>query len=116
MALLLAGIGIYGVLACQVSQRRREIGLRMTLGAANSSIFNLVLREGGLIVAFGTAIGLAGAFVLRQAVQTQLYEVGAMDPRVNGVVAAVLVVVALIACLLPARRAATTDPMVALSE
>ncbi len=116
VALFLAGIGIYGVLAYQVSQRRREIGIRMALGAASSSIFTLVLREGGLIVAFGTAFGLAGAFVLRQSVQAQLYEVGAMDPRVVAMVAGVLIVVALVACLLPARRAAKTDPMFALSE
>lgn len=116
VALFLAGIGIYGVLAYQVSQRRREIGIRMALGAANSSIFTLVLREGGLIVALGTAVGLAGAFILRQTIQAQLYEVGAMDPRVVAIVAGVLIAVALIACLLPARRAAQTDPMIALSE
>lgn len=116
VALFLAGIGIYGVLAYQVSQRRREIGIRMALGAANSSIFTLVLREGGLIVALGTAFGLAGAFFMRQTIQAQLYEVGAMDVRVVAAVAGVLTVVALIACLLPARRAAKTDPMIALSE
>jgi predicted permease len=116
VALLLAGIGIYGVLAYQVSQRRREIGIRMALGAAGRSIFTLVLREGGMIVAFGTAFGLAGAFLMRQAIQAQLYEVGAMDPRVVAAVAGVLTVVALIACLLPARRAAKTDPMAALAE
>ena len=116
VALFLAGIGIYGVLAYQVSQRRREIGIRMALGAAHSSIFNLVLREGAMMVAFGTAFGLAGAFLLRQTIQAQLYEVGAMDARVVSAVAGVLTVVALVACLLPARRAAKTDPMVALSE
>lgn len=116
VALLLAGIGIYGVLAYQVSQRRREIGIRMALGAANSSIFTLVLREGGMIVAFGTAFGLAGAFLLRQTIQAQLYEVAAMDARVVAAVAAVLIVVALVACVMPARRAAKTDPMIALSE
>ncbi len=116
VALFLAGIGIYGVLAYQVSQRRREIGIRMALGAANSSIFTLVLREGGMIVAFGTAFGLAGAFVLRQTIQAQLYEVGAMDARIVAMVAGVLMAVALVACVLPARRAAKTDPMVALSE
>jgi len=116
VALFLAGIGIYGVLAYQVSQRRREIGIRMALGAANRSIFTLVLREGAMIVAFGAAFGLAGAFVLRQTIQAQLYEVGAMDPIVVATVASVLIAVALVACLLPARRAAKTDPMIALSE
>jgi len=116
VALFLAAIGIYGVLAYQVSQRRREIGIRMALGAASGSIFNLVLREGGMIVAFGTVSGIAGAYMLRQTIQAQLYEIGAMDVRVVSAVAAVLVVVALVACLLPARRAAKTDPMIALSE
>jgi len=116
VALLLAGIGIYGMLAYQVSQRRREIGIRMALGAANSSIFGLVLREGAMIVAFGTGFGLAGAFLLRQTIQAQLYETGAMDARIVSAVAGVLVAVALVACLLPARRAAKTDPMIALSE
>ena len=116
VALFLAAIGIYGVLAYQVSQRRREIGIRMALGAESSSIFNLVLKEGGLIVGLGAAFGLAGAFVLRQTLQAQLYETGAMDPRIVAAVAGMLIAVALIACVLPARRAAKTDPLVALSD
>jgi len=116
VALFLAAIGIYGVLAYQVSQRRREIGIRMALGAASGSIFTLVLREGGAIVAFGTVLGIGGAYLLRQTIQAQLYEVGAMDARIVGGVAVVLVVVALVASLLPARRAAKTDPMIALSD
>jgi predicted permease len=116
VALFLAGIGIYGVLAYQVSQRRREIGIRMALGAAHGSIFTLILREGAIIVVLGAVLGLAGAFVLRQTIQAQLYEVGAMDPFVVAMVAGVLLAVALVACLLPARRAAKTDPMIALSD
>ncbi|HEX6216154.1 MAG TPA: FtsX-like permease family protein, partial [Vicinamibacterales bacterium] len=116
VALFLAAIGIYGVLAYQVSQRRREIGIRMALGAASGSIFSLVLREGGLIVGLGATMGLVGAFVLRQTLQSQLYETGAMDPTVVAAVAAVLVAVAFIACVLPARRAAKTDPLIALSD
>ncbi len=116
VALLLAAIGIYGVLAYQVSQRRREIGIRMALGAASASIFSLVLREGGVIVGLGAALGLAGAFLLRQSLQSQLYETGAMDPAIVAAVAAVLILVALIACVLPARRAARTDPLIALSD
>ncbi len=116
VALLLAAIGIYGVLAYQVSQRRREIGIRMALGAASGSIFSLVLREGGLIVGLGAAFGLAGAFVLRRTLQAQLYETGAMDPLVVTAVAAILILVALVACVLPARRAAKTDPLIALSD
>ena len=116
VALFLAAIGIYGVLAYQVSQRRREIGIRMALGAASGSIFTLVLREGGVIVGAGAGLGLAGAFLLRRTLQSQLYETGAMDPRIVGSVAAMLAGVALIACLLPARRAAKTDPLDALSD
>jgi predicted permease len=115
VALFLAAIGIYGVLAYQVSQRSREIGIRMALGAATSSIFATVLREGAAMVLAGTVIGLGGAFLLRQTLQSQLYEIGAMDPRVIVSVAAVLVVVALAAILLPARRAAQTDPVHALT-
>ena len=116
VALFLAAIGIYGVLAYQVSQRRREIGIRMALGAESGSIFNLVLKEGGLIVGLGAVFGLAGAFVLRQSLQAQLYETGAMDPRVVASVAGMLIAVALVACVLPARRAAKTDPLIALSD
>jgi len=116
VALFLAAIGIYGVLAYQVSQRRREIGIRMALGAEATSIFNLVLREGGFIVGLGAVFGLGGAFLLRQTLQAQLYETGAMDPRVVATVAGALIAVALVACVLPARRAARTDPLIALSE
>jgi putative ABC transport system permease protein len=116
VALFLAAIGIYGVLAYQVSQRRREIGIRMALGAAAGSIFSLVLREGGLIVGAGTGLGLLGAFLLRQTLQAQLYETGAMDPTVVAGVAALLIGVALVACILPARRAAKTDPLIALGD
>jgi predicted permease len=116
VALFLAAIGIYGVLAYQVSQRRREIGIRMALGAASTNIFNLVLREGGMVIGLGAVLGLAGAFFLRRTLQAQLYETGAMDPRVVAGVAGVLIVVALSACVLPARRAAKTDPLVALSD
>lgn len=116
VALFLAAIGIYGVLAYQVSQRAREIGIRMALGAAATSIFQMVLREGALIVMAGSLLGLIGAFLLRGTLQSQLYEIGAMDPLVLAGVAGVLLAVALVACILPARRAASTDPVVALTE
>jgi predicted permease len=116
VALFLAAIGIYGVLAYQVSQRRREIGIRMALGAEQGTIFSLVLREGGVIVSLGAVFGIAGAFFLRQTLQAQLYETGAMDPLVVAAVAGVLIAVAMIACVLPARRAAKTDPLIALSD
>jgi predicted permease len=116
VALLLAAIGIYGMLAYQVSQRRREIAIRMALGAEHASIFRMVLGEGAAIVGLGAGLGLAGAYLLRRTLQSQLYEIGAMDPRVIGAVAGVLLVVAITACLLPARRAARTDPVAALNE
>ena len=115
VALLLAAIGIYGMLAYQVGQRTREIGIRMALGAATTSIFGMVLREGAAIVAIGVALGMAGAFALRRTLQSQLYETGAMNPTVVVTVAGVLLAVALTACLLPARKAARTDPVVALT-
>jgi predicted permease len=115
VALFLAAIGIYGVLAYQVNQRTREIGIRMALGAGSPSIFGMVLREGATMISIGAGLGLVGAFLLRRTLQSQLYEVGAMDPRVIAVVAAVLILVALAACLLPARRAARTDPVIALT-
>lgn len=116
VALFLAAIGIYGVLAAQVSQRSREIGIRMALGAAAQSIFAMVLREGALIVGAGVLLGLAGAYLLRQALASQLYEVGVMDPTVLASVAVLLVIVALAAILLPANRAARTDPTQVLSR
>jgi len=116
VALALAAIGIYGVLAYQVSQRRREIGIRMALGAGAGSVVGLVMREGAVMVGLGGMFGLTGAFLLRRALESQLYEVGAMDPRVVGAVCALLAVAALVATILPARRAAQTDPAVALTD
>jgi predicted permease len=116
VALFLAAIGIYGVLTYQVSQRRREIGIRMALGAGASRIFGLVLGEGAVIVGAGAALGLAGAFFLRRTLESLLFGVGAMDGTVVGLVAVVLAAVACVACLIPARRAARTDPTIALTE
>jgi predicted permease len=116
VALGLAAIGVYGVLAYQVSQRRREIGIRMALGAGAPRIFGLVLGEGAAIVAVGGTLGLAGVFLLRRAIESQLYGIGAMDPFVLVAVGGLLLAVALVACVIPARRAAKTDPVVALNE
>jgi predicted permease len=116
VALLLAAIGLYGVLAYQVSQRTREIGIRMALGAGRPRIFGLVLGEGAILVGAGSALGLAGAFLLRRTIETQLYQVSAMDPRVVVAGAATLAVVAFVACVVPARRASKTDPVVALAD
>jgi predicted permease len=116
VALLLASIGIYGVLAYQVSQRTREIGIRMALGSDQGRVIGLVLREGLVLVAAGLVAGLAGAVALRQAIASQLYNVGALDPVVILAVTGVLAVTSLVACFGPARRAAKVSPVVALSE
>jgi predicted permease len=116
VALFLFAIGLYGVLAYQVAQRRREIGIRMALGAGASNIVRLVVTEGAAIVVVGAALGLAGAALLRPVMTSQLYMVGALDPWVITGGTALMAVVALAACLLPARRAARTDPAQALAD
>ncbi len=116
VALFLAGIGLYGVLAYQVAQRRREIGIRMALGSSTRRIFGMVVREGVVLLAAGFVAGLAGAFAIRKTLESQLYGIGAMDPSVMSAVAGILGLVALVACLVPARRAARIDPTVALNE
>ena len=116
VALFLAGIGLYGVLAYQVSQRQREIGIRMALGSSAPRIFSMILREGLVLLIAGLGVGLAGAFGIRRIMETQLYGVGAMDPLVIASVAAVLGAIALLACMVPARRAAQIDPLVALNQ
>jgi ABC-type antimicrobial peptide transport system permease subunit len=116
VAVFLAAVGIYGVLAYQVTQRRKEIGIRLALGSDTRRIFGLVLREGLTFVAAGALLGLAGAFAVRRFIETQLYGVGAMEPLVLGTVAGLLGLVALAACSLPARRAARIDPLIALNE
>jgi putative ABC transport system permease protein len=116
VALLLAAVGIYGVLAYQVGQRTREIGIRMALGSDTGGILRLVLGEGIVLVLVGLAVGLAGAVALRGLIASELYGVGALDPPVLGTVGAVLLLAALVACLGPARRAARVDPVVALAQ
>jgi putative ABC transport system permease protein len=115
VALFLAAIGIYGVLAYQVSQRTREIGIRLALGSDSRRVFGLIAKEGMGLMLGGFVAGVAGAFVVRRTIATQLYAVSAMDPLVLAVVAGVLAVVAFAACTLPARRAARIDPIIALS-
>ena len=116
VALFLASIGIYGVLAYQVSQRRREIGIRMALGSEPRRIFTLVLREGAMMIGIGFVIGLAGAVAVRGIMQAQLYGIGALDPLVLGSVTTILAVIALVACAVPARRASRVDPLTALTD
>jgi predicted permease len=114
LALLLAALGIYGVLAYSVSRRTREIGVRMALGAQFADVLGLVLRQGLGLVALGMSVGLAGALGLTRFLRGLLYEVKPLDPLTFGGVALLLALVALLACWLPARRAAKVDPMEAL--
>ena len=116
MALALGIIGIYGVISYTVSQREREIGIRLALGAQGGDVLQMVLRQGAKMVLFGVAIGMAGAFGLTRLMTGLLFGVGPVDPLTFGVVAALLTVVALAACYLPARRATKVDPMVALRQ
>ncbi len=114
IAAVLAAIGIYGVLSYLVDQRRRELGIRVALGAGPSSILGLVLRQGSIAVGIGLVVGIAGAFALTRLLSNLLYQVSATDPVVFGSVAAGLIVVALFAMSVPARRATRVDPLEAL--
>ncbi len=114
VALLLAAIGLYGVLAFSVTQRTGELGVRMALGAARGDLLKLVLGQGGRLVVTGLALGLIGAFLLARLMRSQLYEVSAADPLVFVLVLVFLGITGFIACLLPARRATRVDPMIAL--
>jgi predicted permease len=116
VALLLSTVGIYGVLAYLVSQRRKEIGIRLALGSSARAIFELVLREGVLLVGAGLVTGALGALALRRSLEALLFGVRATDPLVIGGVTALLALAALLACSLPARRATRIDPRLALSE
>ncbi len=116
VALLLASIGLYGVLAYHVGQRTREIGIRMALGSDASGILRLILTEAGLLVALGLASGLAGAIALRGAIAAQLFGVGVLDPAVMLGAAVILGVTSFVVCLGPARRAVHVSPLVALSR
>jgi hypothetical protein len=114
LGLLLAAIGIYGVMAFTVAQRTQEFGVRMALGAQRLRVIRLVLKEGTTLALIGAGIGLGGAYLVGRAMQSTLYGVGAMDTRAFGAVALVLVLAALVACLLPAWRASRVEPIVAL--
>ena len=116
VALLLASVGLYGVLAYQVSQRTREIGIRMALGSDAGRILRLVLNEGLLLVVVGLGTGLMAAVLLRDVIASQLYGVGALDPLVMAVTIGVLTLTSLAACFGPARRASKVSPIVALSQ
>ena len=116
VALFLSAIGIYGVLAYLVTQRTKEIGIRVALGSTAWAVFQLVLREGLLLVAAGLAAGGIGSYLLRRTLESQLFGVRSSNPVVLVLVSVVLAAVALVACALPARRATKIDPLVALTE
>jgi putative ABC transport system permease protein len=113
-ALLLAAIGLYGVLAFGVAQRTREIGVRLALGAARSEVLGLILKQGMMLVGVGLVIGLAGAVAATRVLRSLLFETDVYDPMTFAIVAVLLAVVSLAACYVPARRAAVVDPMVTL--
>ena len=115
-ALLLAAIGIYGVMAYTVTQRTQEIGIRMALGAQRSDVLGLVVRQGMTLAAIGVVAGLAGAFSLTRVMASLLFNVRPDDPTTYLAISFLLIVVAFLACYLPARRAAKLDPMIALSR
>jgi ABC-type antimicrobial peptide transport system permease subunit len=116
LALFLSALGIYGVLAYDVSQRTREIGVRGAIGASRAQIANLILRQGLWKGGIGVALGLVGAAILSRSMTTLLFNVKPTDPAVYAVVSFLLIAVALLASYLPARRAARIDPLTALRD
>ena len=116
LGLLLAAVGIYGVMAFGVAQRTKEFGVRMALGAQRSGVVRMVLKEGTLLALIGAAIGLGGAYLVGRTMQSTLFGVGAFDVRAFGGILLLLLVVALLASLVPAWRASRVEPIEALRD
>jgi putative ABC transport system permease protein len=114
IGLILATVGIYGVMSYSVTQRTHEIGIRMALGAQRRDVLKMILGQGMGLTLIGIAIGLIGALVLTRLMSSLLFEVSAFDPLTFFAVSALLTFIALLACFIPARRAMKVDPMVAL--
>jgi putative ABC transport system permease protein len=116
VALVLGIVGVYGVLSYLVSRRRRELGVRMALGAQRRDVLWLVMKEGAKFAAGGIALGLAGAFFVARLLSSQLFGVSPMDTVTYVSVAVLVAIVTLAACYVPARRAMAIDPMIALRD
>jgi len=114
LALALASIGLYGALSYNVTQRTKEIGIRLALGAQGRNVFWMVVGQGLKLVALGIVLGLAVALVVTRTLKSLLYGISATDPLTFEVIAMMLAIVALLACYIPARRATRVDPMIAL--
>ncbi len=114
LALLLAAVGLYGVLSYTVASRRREIGIRSALGASRAALMSMVLREGVMVAIFGLVVGLAGAAALTRLMQSMLVGIEPLDPLSFALAGSMLAIVSLVTCALPARAAAATDPAIML--
>jgi putative ABC transport system permease protein len=114
LALVMAAVGVYGVMALIVSERTPEIGIRLALGAAPADVLRMVVMQGATLAACGVAAGVAASLAIAPLLSTQLFGIRALDPPTMVAVPALLLSVAVVACVLPARRAMTIDPVNAL--
>jgi putative ABC transport system permease protein len=116
VAALLAALGLYGVLSHSVTQQRREIGIRMALGARSRDVLSHVLRNALSMITLGLALGLLGAFALTRVMESLLFQVSPLDPLALGVACATMISIGLLAGFVPAKRAARVDPMAVLRD
>jgi putative ABC transport system permease protein len=116
LSLLLAGIGLYGILAYSVSRRTREIGIRIALGARPGAVLRMVLRQGLRLTLLGVGFGLAASFGATRLLASQLFDITPTDPVTFVAAPILLLTVALLACLVPARRATNVDPLIAIRQ